>query len=75
MKKLLLILLSLAVVCGCGKVELTENKGNDNPYIPDEPNIDPEDDIFLQFCIERFDTDGDGTVSQYEADKVRTTTK
>ena len=74
MKKLLLILLPLAVVCGCGKVELTENKGNDNPYIPDEPNIDPEDDIFLQFCIERFDTDGDGAVSQYEADKVRTIT-
>lgn len=74
MKKLLLILLPLAVVCGCGKVELTENKGNDNPYIPDEPNIDPEDDIFLQFCIERFDTDGDGVVSQYEADKVRTIT-
>lgn len=74
MKKLLLILLSLAVVCGCGKVELTENKGNDNPYIPDEPNIDPEDDIFLQFCIEKFDTDGDGVVSQYEADKVRTIT-
>ncbi len=71
MKKLLLILLPLAVVCGCGKVELTENKGNDNPYIPDEPSIDPEDDIFLQFCIERFDTDGDGTVSQYEADKVK----
>ena len=74
MKKLLLILLPLAVVCGCGKVELTENKGNDNPYIPDEPNIDPEDDIFLQFCIEKFDTDGDGVVSQYEADKVRTIT-
>lgn len=74
MKKLLFILLPLAVVCGCGKVELTENKGNDNPYIPDEPNIDPEDDIFLQFCIERFDTDGDGVVSQYEADKVRTIT-
>lgn len=74
MKKLLLILLPLAVVYGCGKVELTENKGNDNPYIPDEPNIDPEDDIFLQFCIERFDTDGDGVVSQYEADKVRTIT-
>lgn len=74
MKKLLLILLPLAVVCGCGKVELTENKGNDNPYIPDEPNIDPEDDIFLQFCIEQFDTDGDGVVSQYEADKVRTIT-
>ncbi len=72
MKKLLLILLPLAVVCGCGKVELTENKGNDNPYIPDEPNIDPEDDIFLQFCIEKFDTDGDGTVSQYEADQVKT---
>lgn len=74
MKKLLLILLPLAVVYGCGKVELTENKGNDNPYIPDEPNIDPEDDIFLQFCIEKFDTDGDGVVSQYEADKVRTIT-
>lgn len=74
MKKLLLILLPLAVVCGCGKVELTENKGNDNPYIPDEPSIDPEDDIFLQFCIERFDTDGDGTVSQYEADKVKSIT-
>lgn len=72
MKKLLLILLPLAVICGCGKVELTENKGNDNPYIPDEPNIDPEDDIFLQFCIERFDTNGDGVISQYEADQVKT---
>lgn len=72
MKKLLLVLLPLAVVYGCGKVELTENKGNDNPYIPDEPNIDPEDDIFLQFCIERFDTNGDGVISQYEADQVKT---
>lgn len=73
MKKLLLVLLSFAIVCGCGKVELSD-ENNDNPYIPDEPNIDPEDDIFLQFCIEKFDTDGDGTVSPVEADKVKSIT-
>lgn len=73
MKKLLLVLLSFAIVCGCGKVELSD-ENNDNPYITDEPNIDPEDDIFLQFCIEKFDTDGDGTVSPVEADKVKSIT-
>lgn len=70
MKKLFILLLTFAVVCGCGKVELSENKGNNNTTIPDEPNLNPEEDIFLQFCIENFDLDGDGAVSQYEADKV-----
>lgn len=72
MKKLFMLLLSLAVVCGCGKGELSESGGNGNPNIPNDPSDDPEPekDIFLQFCIENFDTDGDGFVSQYEADKV-----
>lgn len=80
MKKLLLILLPLAVVCGCGEVDLSGENNGDNPYIPDnpkedpdpEPDPEPEKDIFLQFCIERFDTNGDGVISQYEADQVRT---
>lgn len=73
MKKLLLILLPLAVVCGCGKIDLSSGNNGDNPYIPDDPKEDPEpeNDIFLQFCIEKFDTDGDGVISQYEADKVK----
>lgn len=66
MKKLLLILLPLAVVCGCGKINLSD-ENNNNSY---EPDIDPDEDIFLQFCIEKFDTDGDGVISQYEADKI-----
>lgn len=70
MKRLFILLLSLAVYA-CGKTELVENPGN-NPYIPAEPDLDPEEDIFLQFCIREFDTDGDGEVSQYEADQVRT---
>lgn len=78
MKKLLLILLPLAVVCGCGEVDLSGENNGDNPYIPDDPKKDPdpepdpepEKDIFLQFCIERFDTNGDGVISQYEADQV-----
>lgn len=84
MKKLLLILLSLAVVCGCGEVDLSGENNGDNPYISDDPKEDPdpdpdpepdpepEKDIFLQFCIERFDTNGDGVISQYEADQVKT---
>lgn len=70
MKRLFILLLSLAV-CACGKTELAENSGNYDPYIPAEPDLDPEEDIFLQFCIREFDTDGDGEVSQYEADLVR----
>lgn len=78
MKKLLLILLPLAVVCGCGEVDLSGENNGDNPYIPDDPKKDPdpepdpepEKDIFLQFCIERFDTNDDGVISQYEADQV-----
>lgn len=86
MKKLLLILLPLAVVYGCGEVDLSGENNGDNPYIPDDPKEDPdpdpdpdpepdpepEKDIFLQFCIERFDTNGDGVISQYEADQVKT---
>lgn len=71
MKRLFILLLSLAVYA-CGKTELVENSGNYDPYIPAEPDLDPEEDIFLQFCIREFDTDGDGEVSQYEADQVRT---
>lgn len=73
MKRLFILLLSLAV-CACGKTELAGPSDNSTPNIPaePEPEPEPEEDIFLQFCIREFDTDGDGEVSQYEADQVRT---
>ena len=66
MKRLFILLLSLAV-CACDKPELEENPGNNDPDVPGTS----EEDIFLQFCIREFDTDGDGEISQYEADQVR----
>jgi len=80
MKRLFILLLPLALICSCGKVELSENDGKGNPNNPENPNPkpdpepepdpEPDKDIFLQYCIGNYDTDGDGTVSQYEADQV-----
>jgi len=73
--------ISMTIICGvilcgafltsCGEGESSGNDDKGKPNIPEEPDLKPEEDIFLQYCIEKFDTDGNGAVSQQEADRVR----
>lgn len=78
MKKLLLVSCMTMVLglysCGVTSVDETgsnsgdsENPGTDDPDDPDKPALD---DLFENYLLHNFDTDGDGQISAREADEV-----
>ena len=58
------LLLLLSAACGLAEDERDEK----NRYI----YLDFYDKAFEAYCLEKFDTNGDGRISRYEAQRVRT---
>lgn len=60
-----LSVLFVLLCTACGLAE--DDRDEDNKYI----YLDFYDKAFEAYCLEKFDTNGDGRISRYEAQRVR----